>query len=146
MRTVVPLAVAAASVLLLAGCGTEGPGGDPGGSTSGSGAAQGETELTVVVRTGAGQGNRTFLLTCDPPGGDHPDPEAACRGLDELEQPFAPVPADTACTEIYGGPQTARVTGTYRGDPVDAEFDRTNGCQIDRWDAHLALLVEAGGA
>jgi hypothetical protein len=87
-----------------------------------------------------------WSLACDPAGGDHPDPEAACRLLDELENPFAPVPADQACTEIYGGPQTAHVTGTFRGEPVDAEFDRTNGCQISRWDAHLDLLVERGGA
>ena len=66
--------------------------------------------------------------------------------LDELEEPFAPVPSDQACTEIYGGPQTARVTGTFRGEPVDAEFDRTNGCEISRWDAYVDLLVERGGA
>ena len=50
------------------------------------------------------------------------------------------------CTEIYGGPQTATVTGTFRGEPVSAEFSRTNGCEIARWDGHVALLVETGGA
>ena len=99
-----------------------------------------------MVHTAPGQGRRTFSLTCGPPGGDHPHPAAACRTLDELEHPFAPVPAGTPCTEIYGGPQTARVTGTYRGDPVDATFNRTNGCESDRWDGYVALLVEAGGA
>jgi len=98
------------------------------------------------VHTAPGQGRQLLTLTCDPAGGDHPDPEAACRALDALEHPFAPVPADTACTEIYGGPQTARVTGTYRGQPVHATFNRTNGCEIARWDGHVALLVERGGA
>jgi hypothetical protein len=63
-----------------------------------------------------------------------------------MARPFAPVPAGTMCTEIYGGPQTATVTGRFRGEPVSAGFSRTDGCQVARWDAHLALLVEPGGA
>lgn len=137
----------AVALAVLTGCGAEGgrvvtdqPSGGSNASPSGA------TELKIVVRSGQGLGKRTFTLRCDPPGGDHPDPEAACRALDALEEPFAPVPAGRACTEIYGGPQTATVTGTYRGEPVDAEFDRTNGCEISRWDAHVDLLVERGGA
>lgn len=104
------------------------------------------TELTITVRTGPEAAERTYTLTCDPAGGDHPDPEAACRALDELADPFAPVPTDVMCTQVYGGPQTAVVTGTLRGEPVDARFDRTDGCQISRWDEHVAILVERGGA
>lgn len=114
---------------------------EPGGDAK-SGAT---TELTVVVSNGPGKGERTYRLVCDPPGGDHPDPAAACRSLTEMKEPFAPVPPDTMCTEIYGGPQTATVTGTFRGEPVDAEFSRTDGCQIARWDQHAVLLVDAGG-
>ena len=131
------------ALAVLAGCGsdtgTAAPSDDPSSGRADRADGRGE------VRS-SGQGKRTFELTCDPAGGDHPDPEAACAALDELESPFAPVPADEACTEIYGGPQTARVTGTFRGEPVDAEFDRTNGCEISRWDAHVDLLVETGGA
>ena len=112
----------------------------------GDGDGDGPTELRIVVRTGPGDRGRTYSLSCDPPGGDHPDPEGACLALGRLKAPFAPVPKGTACTDIYGGPQTARVTGTFRGEPVDAEFSRTDGCQIGRWDAHVALLVERGGA
>lgn len=133
----------AATALLLAGCGTTGSGGDVTAAPSPDTA--GATDLTVVVKGGRGEDEQTFHLTCDPPGGDHPHPAAACRMLDELDAPFAPVPADAMCTEIYGGPQTARVTGTFRGEQVDAAFKRTNGCEIARWDKHLALLVEAGG-
>jgi hypothetical protein len=148
MKSVVLLAVAAASLVLVAGCGTIGSGGDvtvePG---PGDRATQDETtELTITVRTGRGSGEQTYTLVCDPAGGDHPDPEAACRSLSKLKDPFAPVPPDAMCTEIYGGPQTATVTGTFRGEPVDAEFSRTDGCQIARWDKHVALLVERGGA
>jgi hypothetical protein len=28
---------------------------------------------------------------------------------------------------------TARVTGTWQGRQVDATFDRSNGCEISRW-------------
>jgi hypothetical protein len=53
---------------------------------------------------------------------------------------FAPTPKDTACTEIYGGQQTAVVTGTYRGRALRATFSRTNGCEIGRWNRHAFLL------
>ena len=151
MRTAVPLAVTL-SLVALAGCGNEV------GAGSGDAVAEptdqpskavrtvddGRTELTVVV-AGTGGGRQRYSLTCHPAGGDHPAPAAACRALDALDDPFAPVPADQACTEIYGGPQTASVTGSHRGERVDAEFDRTDGCQIDRWDAHAALLGAASG-
>ena len=77
-----------------------------------------------------------MTLTCDPAGGDHPNAEAACAKLAEAgAQIFEPVPADQACTMIFGGPQTATITGTFQGENVDASFSRANGCEIDRWDA-----------
>lgn len=44
----------------------------------------------------------------------------------------------------YGGPATARITGTWAGRPVDATYDRTNGCAIARWDRMVPLLPEPG--
>jgi hypothetical protein len=35
-----------------------------------------------------------------------------------------------ACTQIYGGPETAHITGTIDGEKVDRRFSRTNGCEI----------------
>jgi hypothetical protein len=46
------------------------------------------------------------------------------------------------CTMLYGGPATAHVTGTWAGRPVDARFDRADGCEIARWDALVPLLPE----
>ena len=148
MRHAVPLT--ALLLIAVTGCGTEGDADAAGDAADQPGKAvrtveDGPTELIVVVG-GTGGGRRTYSLVCGPPGGDHPDPAAACRALDELDDPFAPVPDEQACTEIYGGPQTAVITGTFRGQPVDATFDRTNGCEISRWNAHVALLVEGGGA
>ena len=147
VKSAVPLAVAAGSLLLGAGCGTIGSGGDvTTGPGQGSDATPGvTTELTIVVRGGPGRRDHTYSLVCDPAGGDHPDPEAACRLLREMKDPFAPVPPDAMCTEIYGGPQTATVTGSFRGEPVNAQFSRTDGCQIARWDKHAVVLVETGG-
>jgi hypothetical protein len=41
---------------------------------------------------------------------------------------------------LYGGPATAHVTGTWAGRPVDTRFDRSDGCDIARWDRFVPLL------
>jgi hypothetical protein len=116
------------------------------GTTAGTASG---TRLTVAVDPGDGSTSSAWTLTCDPVGGDHPAPAEACAWLatvPDLEpDPFAPVAADLACTEIYGGSQTATVTGTLDGQPVDAGFSRADGCEIARWDTALPLLVEPGG-
>jgi hypothetical protein len=45
-----------------------------------------------------------------------------------------------ACTQIYGGPETARITGTIDGEKVDRRFSRTNGCEIADFDRAGELL------
>ncbi|MFJ8731679.1 SSI family serine proteinase inhibitor [Streptomyces bauhiniae] len=104
--------------------------------------------LTLVVH-GAGPGrDGVRQLFCHPASGDHPDPAAACRVLDENtrwgQDTFAPVPPDSVCTMIDGGPATAHVTGYWAGRPVDAEFSRSNGCAIARWDRLVPFLPGAG--
>ncbi|MET7613421.1 SSI family serine proteinase inhibitor [Streptomyces seoulensis] len=103
--------------------------------------------LTLVVH-GAGPGrDGVRQLFCHPEAGDHPDPAGACRVLDENTRwgrdTFAPVPPDSICTMIDGGPATAHVTGHLAGRPVDAEFSRRNGCEIDRWDRLVPFLPGA---
>ncbi|MFC7259042.1 SSI family serine proteinase inhibitor [Streptomyces lutosisoli] len=100
--------------------------------------------LTVTVH-GMGNGaDGRYELRCHPGGGSHPDVDGACQQLDGKttwgKDPFGPVPPGTMCTMLYGGPATAHVTGTWAGRPVDARFDRTNGCEIARWDALVPLL------
>lgn len=132
---------------VLAGCAEAGPTPAPaepaGPVTSGSpSAAAGETSLTIVVDGDA----TTWRLTCAPPGGDHPDPAAACAVLEQNgEQALPPVGKDQMCTQVYGGDQTARVTGSWRGAPVDSRFSLTDGCEIGRWRSLAGLLppVEA---
>ncbi|MFP5311915.1 MAG: serine protease inhibitor, partial [Actinomycetes bacterium] len=59
--------------------------------------------------------------------------------------PEAPGTAQ-ACTQQYGGPQTAAVTGVVDGVAVDSTFARTNGCEISAWNAAKDVLGSAGGA
>jgi hypothetical protein len=81
---------------------------------------------------------RTLRLRCD-----RPEQSRACgaaAGVSTAD--LAPVPARTACAELYGGPQTARIAGTLRGARVDARFDRTDACQTARWNRVRDLLGE----
>ncbi|MFD4621893.1 SSI family serine proteinase inhibitor [Streptomyces sp. NPDC058475] len=102
--------------------------------------------LTVTVHDAGGGADGTYELRCHPGGGTHPDVSGACDKLDRSttwgKDIFAPVPPGAMCTMLYGGPATAHVTGTWAGRPVDARFDRTNGCEIGRWDALVPLLPD----
>ncbi|MGX1504694.1 UNVERIFIED_CONTAM: hypothetical protein RKD43_003319 [Streptomyces graminofaciens] len=94
--------------------------------------------LTVIVSaSGNTRTDGRYELECGPAGGTHPSAESACSRLEELareqQDPFAPVAEDQMCTQQFGGPATARVTGTWQGRQVDAIFDRSNGCEISRW-------------
>ena len=121
------------------------PPGTPSGSPSGAptGSPGGPSQLTIVVDDGAG-GTSTWSLTCDPTGGDHPDAEQACAAIEEHRSALNPVPEDKMCAQVYGGPEKATVTGTWRGEQIFAALSRTNACETARWDA-LVPLVPSGG-
>ncbi|WP_230885514.1 SSI family serine proteinase inhibitor [Streptomyces spinoverrucosus] len=103
--------------------------------------------LTVTVSGVSSGADGSFEVQCHPSGGSHPDAGGACRALERETRwgrdVFAPVARDSMCTMQYGGPATARVTGTWAGRPVDATFDRSNGCEIARWDRLVPFLPEA---
>ena len=126
---------ATALVLALAGCGetqdtATGPGG---GADTTAGPA---TSLTVTVMpNGTEAASMEYTLECDPPGGTHPLSEDACAALDAHPEALQPVPPDTACTMQFGGPDQATIVGSYKGDDVNAQLSRSNGCEIARWDA-----------
>lgn len=130
------------AALLLSGCGTTRAGsgsGDASGGTNPTGPATSASpsaaasELKVTVRADANAAPTTWTLRCDPPGGDHPDPAAACAAIAKAIHPFAPTAKGVMCTQIYGGPQTATVAGSWNGEPVNASYRRTDGCEVGRW-------------
>jgi hypothetical protein len=137
-----------AAVAMLTACASRSSDGSAGGATepgSDSGAAGGisrtENDLAIELDLGDGSAPSSWTLVCAGVAeGSHPDPGAACTHLRGLPEPFAPLPADVACTEQYGGPETARVTGVWGGEPVDLELHRTNGCGISQWSALGPLL------
>ncbi|MEW2161552.1 SSI family serine proteinase inhibitor [Streptomyces sp. NPDC007084] len=106
-----------------------------------------EDRLTVTVHDAGAGVDGTYELDCHPAGGSHPRAAQACDRLDANttwgKDPFAPVSPDALCTMQYGGPATAHVTGTWAGRPVDARYDRTNGCEISRWNAMVPVLPDA---
>ncbi|MFF9063961.1 SSI family serine proteinase inhibitor [Streptomyces sp. NPDC014891] len=115
------------------------------------GAPASADRLTLsVTHSGTPAADGTVHLTCHPAGGTHSAAQAACDRLDDLTtwgtDPFAPVPPDSLCTMQYGGPATARVTGTWAGRPVDAVFSRSDGCEIARWDGFVPVLPDLAGA
>lgn len=137
--------MAVSSIMLaLAACSTTAAT-PPTPSPSGSGSPA-ATDLTVTVSNGKDE--RTFTVTCDPAGGTHPNPASACDFLTLAhnwgQDPFAPTPKNQACAEIYGGPATAKVTGSWNGRAVDATFNRVDSCAIDRWNNAVALLALTG--
>ncbi len=99
-------------------------------------------DLTVTVDPDGegGKPARRASITCEAP-----EDSAVCRAVARVPpKAFEPTPGNVACTQQYGGPQTATVEGTLRGDPVSAEFSRVNGCEIARWRDAAPLLGAAG--
>ncbi len=114
-----------------------------GSDPTAGGIQQADDDLQVEFDRGDGTEPESWTLTCvGNASGSHPEAEAACAHLAGMEDPFAPLPPDSVCTEQYGGPQTAHVTGRWKGQPVDLELSRVDGCHISQWDS-LAPLVPA---
>ncbi|WP_430228894.1 SSI family serine proteinase inhibitor [Pseudarthrobacter oxydans] len=117
-----------------------------------SGPGQGNAELAIAFKPSADESEVNYTLVCVDGTPDaesnHPTADAACSALKENAALLSPSPkrADQVCTEQYGGPQEATITGVVDGISVDAAFSRTNGCEISAWDAAKDVLGAAGGA
>lgn len=134
---VVVLAVLFATV--VAGC----AGGEEAAvSTNTDPAAATALEITLWPAGRDGAELRLGTLACDPPRGNARDPEAACAFLADGIPIIWQDRGDQICTEIYGGPEEARIVGTVRGETVEVELDRVNGCAIEAWDQSIAILPD----
>lgn len=142
--------IAAAALLgagaLLAGCAeTVRPGGTPSPPEN---SREPGTDLSISIRADGTNESSRYHLQCDGPlalaSSDHPRSAAACALLDANPQLLTPPAANATrmCTQQYGGPAIARVTGTLDGRGVKRDFDLRDGCGISDWTAALALLVD----
>ena len=134
MRALLLLSVAAA----LAAC----------GSSSTAAQTASTTSLTVTYwPSGKGAGaKRTWTVACAPARGTLAKPAVACRKLAAGgAKLFAPTSPYTACTQIYGGDQVARVVGRVKGVRVSTDLSRRNGCEISRWAKLSPWLLPPGG-
>src|SRR3954447_21888771 len=131
MRRFVPALIAVA--LFGAGCGSDEP------SPASSGHSD-LADLTVTVDRNGDKGTpaEKLQLTCKAPTDS--DVCGAAAGVSAAD--LAPTPDGTACTQVFGGPETATIKGTIRGDAVDASFSRRNGCEIERWAKVEPLLSQ----
>lgn len=109
--------------------------------------ASGGIELSIRFDDGAGD-TQTATLTCRDDvqrAGGYLDGKAPvselCTQARSIEELLTTQPDERrACTQIYGGDETARVTGTIDGMKVDRRFTRTNGCEIADYRRAAALL------
>src|SRR3954447_24163426 len=111
MRRLVPALLAVA----LLGCGS----GEPPPASSGD-APLADLTITVDADGDGGAPPQEMQLNCEAPT----DSDACGAAAGTSAADLAPTPDGTACTQIYGGPETATIKGTIRGDEVDATFSR----------------------
>jgi hypothetical protein len=107
-------------------------------------AIAGAIDLKIAYRADDSTPVQTMTLHCAPARGTVARPGVACRRLIALgDSAFAPTPRGMrACAQIYGGPQTALVTGIYFGRPVWTRLTRVDGCANARWNK-VAFLFPA---
>lgn len=139
-------------VAVLAGCAQQPPG--PGGTGAPSGSAtppMAGIDLAITLTEAPGTAPRTFRLVAagstPAPESTLPDSAAALAAVEQHgEKIFFALPdPNRVCTQQYGGPQLATVTGTFKGRTVNAAFSRTDGCEIARWQALAPLFGALAG-
>jgi hypothetical protein len=109
-----------------------------------------DASLKIVMSTQGVTGSQELVLECvdskPTARSTVSNPDAACAALAKSGDVvfFAPPNPNRACTQQYGGPQQARVTGTLNGKPVDKVFSLTDGCRIAEWQAMQPLFGDFG--
>jgi len=98
-----------------------------------------QTLLEITIKSDGTNVSATYILECSDgsvvPTSTLPMPSVACDELEDHPNVLTPsLDPATPCTEIYGGPQRAEISGTFNGQPIDSEFSRSNGCLISQWD------------
>jgi hypothetical protein len=114
----------------------------------GSARASDATALKVSYWENGRDGSTAVVWTlrCNPARGTLPRAGVACRRL-AAGGPglFARTSPSSVCTQVWGGPQVARVIGTVKGKRIWTTFTRVNGCEISRWQRVSPWLLPPGG-
>jgi len=117
-----------------------------------SGPGQGNADLAIMIKPSETGTPTNFTLVCQngvpAAASQHPNPAAACLAIKNNPSILNPVPVSKvqACTQQYGGPQTATVTGVVDGRQVQVSFSLKDGCEIAAWNAVEDVLGSSGGA
>lgn len=131
---------------------TTAPAPSPSATPLPSGAGQGNAELAIMIKPTETGAPTSFTLVCQngTPAAEsqHPNPAAACVAIKNNPAILAPVPAgkDRVCTQQYGGPETATITGVVDGRAVQASYSKKDGCEIAAWNAAKDVLASSAGA
>ena len=110
-----------------------------------------EIDLTIRLTEAPDTPEYVFRLTASggvlAEGCTLPDSTAALEAVTlHGEDIFFPKPGPPRlCTQQYGGPQVAVVTGWFQGREVNSQFSRTDGCEIARWRTMAPLLGGVAG-
>lgn len=116
--------------------------------SSGSAGSAGTSLRISVWEDGATNGipDSVRTLRCNPPRGTLARPARACTKLAASgPRLFAETPRSAVCTQLYGGPQVARIVGTFAGKRISTSVSRKNGCEIARWQRLSPWLLPPGG-
>jgi LysM repeat protein len=115
---------------------------------SGSGSSDASTQLTITARTG---GESVLVpseatLECDGTAratgflAKATGPACAAVRNGVVAKVAQAEAGGRLCSQIYGGPQTAHLTGTANGKTVNLRVDRTDGCGVEDWNVLEPLL------
>lgn len=129
---------------------TTAPAPSPSAAPLTAGPGQGNAELAIMVKPSENGTPANFTLVCQAgvPAAEsqHPNAGTACTALKGNAAIVSPAPRakDQVCTQQYGGPQRATVSGVVDGKPVEANFSLIDGCEIAAWNAAKDVLGSAG--
>ncbi|MGH8905848.1 MAG: SSI family serine proteinase inhibitor [Egibacteraceae bacterium] len=67
-------------------------------------------------------------LTCEPPGGSHPNPTAACEQLSRADGRIEDIPAESGFCTFELNPVIVSASGSWRGEARRFEKEFANRC------------------
>ncbi|MEV0145684.1 MULTISPECIES: SSI family serine proteinase inhibitor [unclassified Nonomuraea] len=91
-------------------------------------AQHGRTALRITV-TASGQEPQTYVLRCDPDGGDHPNPEVACDRLRAVDGRLSGLRRSNSACPWISEPYEVAVVGRWQGRNIALHSTFANLCR-----------------